>query len=400
MSGGFRESAVASLLTGTPVLLGGGDQVSIYNSTTGSLINLAQGTAASPDASANPPFKVNRTLGISSASFTGDGSEACAAIVGNTVGVTTNDGQAVGVFGGAKSSSTTVASAGGDDACGLYGVGRITGSGTGTGIGAFVAGRRDTNTGRANGLEVSCANYTATPGAYSSTGFSNTTGIWIECTGNSDSGVGISFGNPFGFQYDVGIAFNAQVVGGKTGAIISQSIRDDSSAATSLLINGTHATAGIAIASGSGTLVVGGTTVQTSTNLLAVISSGNADPLVQFGKTDANHFISVRVINSSGSSRWFVAAGANNGLTGTAAGDSGIIAPVTNKAYHIGGTVSVIKVTNGNALGFFNNAAVTAPAITGALSTVIDAAAKAVLTSIIAALKPTSGVGLVTDGTT
>jgi hypothetical protein len=49
-------------------------------------------------------------------------------------------------------------------------------------------------------------------------------------------------------------------------------------------------------------------------------------------------------------------------------------------------------------IGANGNAAVT-PSITGALSTVTDTAAQAVLTSIIAALDA-SGIGLVTDATT
>jgi len=51
-------------------------------------------------------------------------------------------------------------------------------------------------------------------------------------------------------------------------------------------------------------------------------------------------------------------------------------------------------------LAFYGGAPVAQPTVTGALSTVADAAAKAVLTSIIAALKVTTGVDLVIDGTT
>lgn len=51
-------------------------------------------------------------------------------------------------------------------------------------------------------------------------------------------------------------------------------------------------------------------------------------------------------------------------------------------------------------LAFFNSAKVARQQITGALSAVTDAAAKDVLTSIIAALAEASGYSLVTDGTT
>ncbi len=51
----------------------------------------------------------------------------------------------------------------------------------------------------------------------------------------------------------------------------------------------------------------------------------------------------------------------------------------------------------GTTLGFLNTTATTKQAVTGALTTVIDAPAKAVLTSIIAALH---AYGLITDSTT
>jgi hypothetical protein len=54
---------------------------------------------------------------------------------------------------------------------------------------------------------------------------------------------------------------------------------------------------------------------------------------------------------------------------------------------------------NGTGLGFFGSTPVARPTVTGALLSVTDANAKAVLTSIIAALKA-SGLGLIADGTT
>lgn len=55
---------------------------------------------------------------------------------------------------------------------------------------------------------------------------------------------------------------------------------------------------------------------------------------------------------------------------------------------------------NGTGLTFYAGTPIAQPTVTGALSTVTDAAAKAVLTSIIAALKATTGVNLIADGTT
>ncbi len=51
-------------------------------------------------------------------------------------------------------------------------------------------------------------------------------------------------------------------------------------------------------------------------------------------------------------------------------------------------------------LAFYGGATITKPSVGGALSAVIDANAKAVLTSIIAALVQNTGVNLITDGTT
>lgn len=64
-------------------------------------------------------------------------------------------------------------------------------------------------------------------------------------------------------------------------------------------------------------------------------------------------------------------------------------------------TFDAIAVTGaaafGGAVGFYGTTPTTVQTVTGALSTVADAPAKAVLTSIIAAL---AAYGLVVDGTT
>lgn len=88
---------------------------------------------------------------------------------------------------------------------------------------------------------------------------------------------------------------------------------------------------------------------------------------------------------------------ASFGLFVGADGSVTLAAP-TGGSIGLGNTTTLILVDGStNALGFFGHAVGTQPAITGSLSTVIDAAAKAVLASIIAALV---GIGLATDGTT
>jgi hypothetical protein len=81
---------------------------------------------------------------------------------------------------------------------------------------------------------------------------------------------------------------------------------------------------------------------------------------------------------------------------------------LTTQATDTGGIVLMDNSTvgvqlQGNAtgkLGMFNKAPVVQPTVAGGLSTVADPSAKAVLTSIIAALSATAGLGAFVDGTT
>jgi hypothetical protein len=93
-------------------------------------------------------------------------------------------------------------------------------------------------------------------------------------------------------------------------------------------------------------------------------------------------------------------------LEGTLIPDpAGTFAPIADPTFT--GTVTAVNLVTtgttalGNAgtdtLAFYGHAGATQQAVTGALSTVADAPAKAVLTSIIAALVAS---GLVTSGTT
>lgn len=224
----------------SPVRIGDGDDLPGYVSVPATQLSVTSGTADSPDDKASTPVRVSRTLKISSVNLTGDGVDSCSALVGTCTGTAGNDGQSVGIAGFAKNQSDSPASSGGDDACGLYGVGRIIDTGTGTGIGGFFNGRRDTNTARANGIEVSSDNNTASAGSYSSSGFSDTSGVWCHATGQSDSGAGVVVGNPFGVQFKVGYAINGQVSGGKTGGVADAGWRTDGNETTVFDANGSH----------------------------------------------------------------------------------------------------------------------------------------------------------------
>jgi hypothetical protein len=119
----------------------------------------------------NPLIKVSRIIRVDESAITGTGEDQLSAIEAVCVGDSLCQTQPIGVFGGAKTSSTVAgATAGGNDATGGFFIGKVTDSGTGYGIGLYSEGRRDTDTAKAIGLEIRVANQTATNGTYSSGG--------------------------------------------------------------------------------------------------------------------------------------------------------------------------------------------------------------------------------------
>lgn len=240
-----------------------GDNVSVYtsNNPSPSKADIRSGTSASPDTVYGPVVKVSRTLNIPEASFSGDGGVGLAAINGTTIATSASESQAVGVTGGATTFSDFVGTHSQADAIGGYFVGRAATGATRTGIGAFLNGRREDSGGRATGVEISCDNESGVAGSYNSTTYSDTQGIWIHATGTADAGCGIQFGHNLVPMFKVGIGFNS-------GAIADSSIRDDSSATTSLDIRGTHTNA-ILLAAGAGIVDLG-------SNQLTGLPSGTA----------------------------------------------------------------------------------------------------------------------------
>lgn len=259
------------------IRLGTGDRLNIYGvSTDAQSLAVKKGTTTSPDTSVTGPLvKVERTVEIASASVNGDGGEQMAALLGIASGTAANQAQPVGVYGAAKSAATGTGANVGDCAGGYF-VGRYTGTGNGSSIGAVFSARRDTvgaGTAGACGVEVSVQNYSGSANSYSSSGSTRVKAISVLCLGDADSGVGMVFNNPFGYQFDVGIGFNAQVAGGKTGAVANSSIRDDSHSTTSIDIRGSHTTA-INVASGAGAVNLGDGTL--TIGATAVTLGGNA----------------------------------------------------------------------------------------------------------------------------
>ena len=136
------------------------------------------------------------------------------------------------------------------------------------------------------------------------------------------------------------------------------SIRDDANAPTSIDIRGTHSNAAISVGSGSGQVVIGAATPSTTTPMLEVFGPAAAtDPLVQFG-SGLGQAYTVKIRNSTGNSLWFVANATNNFLTGTIQGDVGMKVGASGKFFHIGGTTSVMSISQDNKIGFFQKAPV------------------------------------------
>ena len=452
---------------GNPVRFGStGDKLTnqLASPALGQLIELAQGTSGSPDTTLSPVVKVNRTLSLLSAAVTGDAGEQAAAIHGITKGDVNTQIQTVGILGSASNLGTTKGSTDSPDACAVYGLGRILGSGIGVGIGGFFRGQADTANGLMTGLQAQTYNNTGRDDNVSTTNFANSAIMWLWADGPNRTGEGVSFANPFGQQVDVGWHFVGQTPAGfartdancgttstsktvtdaacvandlgrvvtgvgipsntvvtsvtpgvsftisqaatatnnpvsltltVTGPTRTADIQTDSAALTSILIGGSHNIA-IATKPTAGPVIVAGTTIQSGA-ALEVQATSTPRPLASIGTPSSVANLSLYIQNSTSVSEYFAVSTTNGILTGTASGDTGVRVATTNAFWHVGGTTSTIKVGQANTLGFFNATAVAKQSVTGALSTVTDANAKAVLTSIITAL---SNYGLTTNSTT
>lgn len=141
--------------------------------------------------------------------------------------------------------------------------------------------------------------------------------------------------------------------------VITSTFADFGNSINSVAIEGQHTTA-LYAAAGAGPVVLGGRAPAFNTTLLEIQTPANQSlrPVLSIASPTSNT-LAMRIGNSAGNADLFVAASANNILTGTAAGDVGMVPTTT---FHIGGTKSIVKVTVGNALGFYNAGAVAQPA--------------------------------------
>lgn len=218
----------------------------------GAVSDIRQGTAAAPNLAYNPALKVSRTLKITDASWTssghtGAGDDEFAAISGCALGVDGNEVQSVGVYGYAENASLTNPPGSGTnaDACGVFGKAVKSVAGQGYAMGGFFVGQRYYQEGGYNAIQLSALNWArdgalvGIPTVYDPNG-SASCGIWLVPGGFADTAVGLQFGQPFGRQWEVGIAFNANNTGGKNGPVKVTSIRDDGGSVTSYQVNGSH----------------------------------------------------------------------------------------------------------------------------------------------------------------
>lgn len=354
-----------------------GDNATVYTENPeGHKGNVKDGTAASPVTSAAPTFKVSQTQAVTGG-LTGDGAMGMGAIYGSSIGTAASKVQGVGVVGTAKNSGTE----GEPDACGLYGVGRVTATGKGRAFGAFVAGRRDGSEARATGIEVYVENGGGADGYDITNGAETTKGLWVH-GGTAKSAVGMQVGGITESEpaFDVGVGFNK-------GSVATAAIQDNSSAERSLQIKGAHSKGSITVAAGSGAAVFGNEEINfVGSQLLEVYYGEEAlDPGVVFGTGKGKSVSMMAIRNSTGQVKIFASNASNAFLTGTVQGDTGINFNA-GKIFHIGAQTKESKLRVSETGVGFNGAtpvakasAISSPAAeAAALKTAVDAIREAI----------------------
>jgi hypothetical protein len=269
-----------------PRVFGGGDDVYANYAGVGFALDYRVGTAGAPNATLQPLAKLSRTISVTQADLEAatasgaDGGELLAALSISAAGTATCEVQSVAIHAYAKTASTATGGDGfGNDALAMYSVAQAVGSASGFAIGAFSLSRRDNDVATMTGHEVYNANYGTVNAPYNPNGAGHS-GIQLAVLGNADSGAAIVVRNPFGRQWETGLAFTGESVGGKTGGVRVASIWDSNSALTSLLIQGTHSTAAIAIADGSGRVGIGTVSPTAALHVAATLTDPAASGVI------------------------------------------------------------------------------------------------------------------------
>jgi hypothetical protein len=226
--------ALVAIVTATHLWTQNGASQFQFNSWPAQYWELSQGTAAQPNKSAGPLFKVSRTEALNSASCNGNkvDNECNAALAVYSVAPPGSAMQTNALFAAAKGSPT------GTDIVAATFIGNVTGSGTGIGTGAYIEGRRSTLTGKPVGAEIRAANMTDGAERYYPDGFGDGGALWLSAAAKQPSatiGFGVALGRVAGAHFTTGFAATA-------GTVSDTTFRDDSSAATSIAVNGQHGT--------------------------------------------------------------------------------------------------------------------------------------------------------------
>lgn len=356
MSGGFVRDKNKRLVVVGPesggLPIGSGDNVTVYTANPEPrLLNIKDGTAASPVTEAHPTVKVSRTEAVTGG-VTGDGSTELATIYGSVSGTSGSKVQGIGVMGSAKNAGT----AGEPDACGIYGVGRILTGGKGRAFGGFLLGRRDAAEQRATGLECAVENLGGADSYNINEGAEETKGIWLH-GGTAKSACGVQVGTISEAVPSFDVAFGINKF-----SVATAVLQDNSAAERSIQIKGTHSKAAVSVGAGSGPIVVGAEEVSTAAVMLEVYSGEEAlDPMVKFA-TNKGKSVSIQPIgNSTGSAKIFASNATNAFLTGTAQGDTGINF-TAGKTFHVGAQTKESKLRVSETGVGFNGAAPVAKA--------------------------------------
>lgn len=361
MSGGFVRDKNKRLVVVGPesggLPIGSGDNVTVYTANPESrLLNIKDGTAASPVTEAHPTVKVSRTEAVTGG-VTGDGSTELGAIYGSVSGTSASKVQGIGVMGSAKN----VGTAGEPDACGIYGVGRILTGGKGRAFGGFLLGRRDAAEQRATGLECAVENLGGADSYNINEGAEETKGIWLH-GGTAKSACGVQVGTISEAVPSFDVAFGINKF-----SVATAVLQDNSKAERSIQIKGEHTKAAISVGAGSGGVFVGAEEKNFAGEQLAEIYYGESalDPGFVFGTDKGKSVSGILMRNSTGQAKVFAANAGNAFLTGTAQGDTGINF-TAGKIFHIGAQTktSLLRVSE-TGVGF-NGAAPVAKA--GAIS--------------------------------
>lgn len=365
-----------------PLLTGGGDNVdaiALEAPTVGQLRDIRRGTSSTPDASLNPPFKVSRTVSynaVGNGFWQGVADANSCAIAGHAVGTATNQAQIIGVLGAVKQQGTSTGTnaTGGlasPDAVGLEGYALVPATAVGAAIGLVGIAHNNSATGKqvANAAQLFIYNDTGTDSTVVTNGQALARGISLYSYGANLGGIGLEVVGPVGGtgnQFDVGVHFPGHTSGAFTGGIKTAAIQDDSTAATSIqingsrtngiVLNGTNSTAGIALGVNAGGLVIGALTPVTGAMLDVRAPNSVVRNLCQVGNTANAQTYAIKVLSSEGQLE--AGVGHTAILTGMAAGDVYARPATASTFLHLGGTSSVVKVGNANTLGFFNATAV------------------------------------------